>query len=213
MWHGANAPACEAFLTAGGVAATVMKLFSSVFVGTAMAVCVAATPASPELVSLEHNDSAVVQKTVVSWTMRFYFPVGLEGTGHHYFMQVQRQLFKSNRKLVQLSHGVEPRDYAVSRAMGTTAESYVERLNASRSHMRSLAQQAEDLKYPGTITTFRARYSYPNGYGPDKALHYVDLRTLAEEAEEAGVDFRVLYLRRPVKDMLIANTIHREFQK
>ncbi|CAN0408704.1 unnamed protein product [Laminaria digitata] len=54
--------------------------------------------------------------------------------------------------------------------------------------------------------------SYPSGLGPDKALRYLDLRMLAEVAEEEGVDLRVLYLRRSAKDLLIANTIHRKFQ-
>lgn len=53
--------------------------------------------------------------------------------------------------------------------------------------------------------------SFPTGNGPDKVIHYVDLRLIAELAEEEGIDFRVVYLQRPAKDMLIANTVHRQF--
>lgn len=74
---------------------------------------------------------------------------------------------------------VKPGDYAVDRAMGTTAESYVEILKTARNNMQRLAQQAAELKPPGTVSTFSARYSYPNGYGPNTALHYVDLRLIA----------------------------------
>lgn len=42
---------------------------------------------------------------------------------------------------------------------------------------------------------------------------YFDLRLMAEVAEAEGVDFRVVYLRRPVKDVILANTVHRRFQE
>ena len=71
---------------------------------------------------------------------------------------------------------------------------------------------AEELEFPGTVVSVPGRHSYPNGFGPNKALKYIDLRMMAETAEEEGVDFRVLYMRRPVTDIIIANTIHRDFQ-
>jgi len=44
-------------------------------------------------------------------------------------------------------------------------------------------------------------------------FQYMDLRLLAQTAEAEGVDFRVLYLRRPARDIILANTVHRDFQK
>ena len=82
--------------------------------------------------------------------------------------------------------------------------------------MSNLAQYGAELNFPGTLVSMHgkgSKYSYPRGRGPNKALRYFDLRMLAEVAEAEGVDLRVLYLRRPVKDILIANTVHRDFQK
>ena len=80
--------------------------------------------------------------------------------------------------------------------------------------MRLLARVGEALQYPGTLRSMHGRQrlnSYPMGTGPNKALKYFDLRMLAEVAEAEGVDLRVLYLRRPVKQLVIANTVHRRF--
>eukprot|EP00752_Nemacystus_decipiens_P011462 g10178.t1 len=65
----------------------------------------------------------------------------------------------------------------------------------------------------GTVVFLHGRYSYPSGYGPDKVFGYLDLTLLAEVAEAEGVDFRVLYLRRPARDTVLADTVHREFHK
>ncbi len=46
-----------------------------------------------------------------------------------------------------------------------------------------------------------------------KVFKYMDLRLLAEVAEDAGVDFRVLYLRRKARDIILADTVHRQFHK
>lgn len=46
-----------------------------------------------------------------------------------------------------------------------------------------------------------------------KVFGYLDLELLAEVAEAEGVDFRVLYLRRPARDIVVADTIHRDFHK
>lgn len=53
--------------------------------------------------------------------------------------------------------------------------------------------------------------SYPNFDGQDKTLQYVDFQVLAEEAEKAGVDLRIIYLSRSARDILVADTVHRHF--
>lgn len=63
------------------------------------------------------------------------------------------------------------------------------------------------------MIVIRGKYSYPHGSGQKKLMKYIDLRLLAEVAEKEGVDFRVLYLRRSVKDILVADTVHRHFQE
>lgn len=53
--------------------------------------------------------------------------------------------------------------------------------------------------------------SYPMNSGGRKVLQYPDVRMVAEAAEAEGIDFRIIYLQRPAKDMLIADTNHRHF--
>lgn len=53
--------------------------------------------------------------------------------------------------------------------------------------------------------------SYPNYNGEGKALQYVDLRLLAEEAERAGVDLRMVYLSRSARSILVSDTQHNHY--
>ncbi|CAN0314861.1 unnamed protein product, partial [Scytosiphon promiscuus] len=55
--------------------------------------------------------------------------------------------------------------------------------------------------------------SYPYLGGSNKVFQYTDLRMLAEAAENEGVDLRILYLKRSANELVIANTIHRDFPK
>lgn len=68
------------------------------------------------------------------------------------------------------------------------------------------------IQHPGVIIDLDTP-SYPYDSGADKVMKYTDLRMLAQFAEEEGLDFRVIYLQRSAKDMLIADTMHRHFQK
>ena len=190
-----------------------MKLFYKAVAGTAMAISVAATAVSPG-VSFEEDPTHVVRKTVVSSKMRFIFAVGLEGTGHHYFVSVQDHLFRTNKHLAHLSgeKNVYHSFYTVHNSMARDIRHYNTELKTARDVMRRLAQRGAELQFPGTVMSLHSRDSYPMSEGPNKALKYVDLRFLAALAEEEGVDFRVLYLRRSVKDSIIANTVHRKFQ-
>lgn len=192
-----------------------MKLSLRVFGGTAVAALVASTATNLD-VTHEETDSLAVPKTVISSNLRFIFPVGLEGTGHHFFAEVNKHLFRTNKNLSRVSQedNIIVGAYQIDRSM-QDAQHYITTLSKARDSMRKLAQRGATLEAPGTIASpsYNSRNSYPNGHGPNKALKYTDLRLLAEVAEEEGVDLRVIYLRRPVKPVLIANTIHREFQK
>ncbi|CAM9273098.1 unnamed protein product, partial [Laminaria digitata] len=160
---------------------------------------------------------AVVQKTAVSSNMRFVFAVGLEGAGHHYFAEVLDHLFDVNKDLVRISgrDNVNRVFYTINNSMGYNAEHYRETLTGARENMRNLARRGAALKFPGTVVSMFGRFtllSYPSGRGPNKALKYFDLRKLAEVAEAEGVDLRLLYLRRPAKELMIADIIHRHFE-
>lgn len=213
VYHHGTSDACEASIICGGVA-KVMNIFRSVFLASAVGICVATTLASLDVSVEPSNEPLVVPKTVVSSRLRFVFTVGLEGTGHHYVGEVKHHLFETNKELVGVSRdeNINPKFYNMGHAMGGSAEHYTAVLDAAKENMRGLAETASDFEAPGTIVFMSGKNSYPNGPGPDKALQYMDLRMIAEVAEMEGVDLRVLYLRRSVKDTLIANTIHRHFQ-
>lgn len=53
--------------------------------------------------------------------------------------------------------------------------------------------------------------SFPNLRGEDKPLQYVDLRILAEEAERAGIDLRLIYLARLARNIFLSDTQSRDF--
>lgn len=191
-----------------------MKPFDIAFVGTAIALSVAATPVDLD-VTMRNVGTGVVPKTVVSSDMRFVFAVGLEGTGQNYFVDVLDHLFQTNEDLVQISGNDSLRRemYAIDHSMAGNAEDYSTALVGAKDDMRRLKQRGAELEYPGTVVFMHSRNSYPNGDGPNKALKYVDLRVLAEVAEEEGVDLRVLYLRRRAKEMIISNTVHQNLQR
>lgn len=161
------------------------------------------------------NDTCIVAKTVFSSNMRMVLAVGVEGTGHDYILQVNDHMFDTDGQLARIPKKdmVEAGIYHIGNLMGINARHYSVALDSAKKRMRNLAMLGEELPFPGTMALMHGKYSYPDGFGPNKVLKYLDLRILAEVAEEEGVDFRVLYLRRSAKDMLIANTIHRGFQE
>ena len=189
-----------------------MKGFAGMVGATLAAVVMSASSPNVAVMVTQNASSSVVPKTVFSSKVRVVLAVGLEGTGHGYFLHVREDLFKKNRHLARLS------DIAVSRyriwiSMGSSVKQYSIAYQQARTEMRKLAHRGAGLSFPGTVKIIHGKQSYPFGYGPNKVLKYMDLRMLAEVAEAEGVDFRVVYLRRPVKDILVANTVHRRFQE
>lgn len=193
--------------------AMAMRLLNTIIAWAAMAAFVAATPVSLE-VTPEENYTPILAKTVFSSKLRLVYVVGIEGTGHHYVNQVYKHMLGHNKRLVR----VPPEDfsaefYQLPYSMGQGVPRYSEALVSARDDMRKLAQRGDEMDHPGTILWFPGRYSYPYAFGPNKGLNYIDLRILAEVAEEEGVDFRVLYMQRSATDLLLSVTVHRKFQK
>ena len=214
----ADVPVCKSIALENGPSGKTtgdMKLVYSTFVATATALCLAAAPVFVDSM-LEPTATLVIRKTVFSSKFRFFFAAGLEGTGHHYIIEVEEDLFRTSNHLVQIPYrsDVEGKHYTIQNTMGGSARGYSTAISSARHNMRLLARVGEALQYPGTLRSMHGRQrlnSYPMGTGPNKALKYFDLRMLAEVAEAEGVDLRVLYLRRPVKQLVIANTVHRRF--
>lgn len=191
-----------------------MKLLGVVFTGSVLATCSAVTAVSLDVSSMA-KDAPTVTKTVFSSKMRLVFAVGVEGTGHGFVNQVNDHMFNTNDQLVAIPRvdTVSAGRYYIFISMRSDVHHYNAVLDNAREQMQNLAKRAAELPFPGTMVLMQGKSSYPVGWGPNKVMKYLDLRMLAEVAEEKGVDFRVLYLQRSVKDMIIANTVHRSFQK
>lgn len=164
---------------------------------------------------LINSSAAVLPKAVFSSKMRLVLAVGVEGTGHSYFLNVDDHLFDANDDLVRLTsdENVDVGMYHILSSMGSNVRHYSSTIENARTAMRKLARHGEDLASPGTMVILHGKYSYPDGLGVNKVMMYLDLRVLAEVAEAEGVDFRVVYLRRPINGILLADTVHRHFQE
>ncbi|CAM9512875.1 unnamed protein product [Ectocarpus sp. 13 AM-2016] len=157
---------------------------------------------------------AVVNKAVVSSNMRLVFQLGLEGAGHHYIIGAFQGMFKAHPDLVQFDGKLpEFQKFFIPTTMRRSSTAFTVSWQQGRDQMRDLSHFAETLPAPGTVQLVTGGISYPSGSGPQKVQQYMDLRLLAEAAEAGGVDLRVLYLKRSAKELLLADTVHRGFQK
>ena len=147
--------------------------------------------------------SSFVEKKVFSDNTRLVFPAGIEGTGHHYFMSIWDVLDPSIKKPFPFSM------YRIDYSMSSNIENYNNVVEESKHNMNVLYDEtildSPKLVYP------HKTYSYPSDHGKDKAFQCPDLRPIAEDAEESGIDLRIIYLKRSAKDSIISNTDHRQF--
>lgn len=166
--------------------------------------------------------SGVVDKQVVSSRFRLVFAVGLEGTGHHYFIPALENVFHQHTDLVRINTCKLLPPHYVADVMQSSPAEYAQALALATEGMRELAASVENLEAPGSFSTpqqseitkrgcFRVM-SYPNYGGDNKVFQYLDLTMLAQAAEEAGVDLRLVYLQRSAKAILLANGSHRDLQ-
>ncbi|CAN0188320.1 unnamed protein product [Hapterophycus canaliculatus] len=158
-----------------------------------------------------HGDP-FVPKTAFSNKMRLVFIVGLEGAGHHYITGAIQDMFRENPP-PSLNGTLFRNDDAffLPAIMSESSAAFDEAVDEAHRDMVVLAQHAERLPPPGTFYMMHGQ-SFPSGYGIHKVMQYMDPRLIAEAAEAGGVDLRVLYLRRPARELLLADTVHRRFQ-
>ncbi|CAM9560589.1 unnamed protein product [Ectocarpus sp. 13 AM-2016] len=127
-------------------------------------------------------------------------------------LETKASLFDYNRDLPRRDdHPEDFLAYYAPRMMGGEAKRFTTTSHEAMESMRHLAEWAATLSSPGTLEFFQPSCSYPARRGPFKVMQYMYLRRVAETAEGQGIDFRVLYLRRSAKEMVIANTVHRKF--
>ena len=161
-----------------------------------------------------------IEKRVYSDELRLIFFAGLEGTGHHLFAEGLRDL-KRQRLVARdevlsgaiFSHGKQ----SVSLARLDSPEAFGEAITTIRERLACISTGDCSGSYPliaiNCITGGEAtgQMSYPNYGGPQKPLQYVDLIRLSKMAEEEGVDFRVIYMHRPARDIIRSTTENRHF--
>lgn len=182
------------------------------YAGASMAAGRMSTATSP---SVDIVAPGVVPKTVSSDTFRFVFVAGLEGAGHHYILGADTDMFIANPDLAYINEGdyLSEDPYYLPSCMSKNVSYYPKAEAQALQQMHRLAKVASILPPPGTVYVQHKSLSYPARSGVDKVFQYVDLRRMVEVAEEAGVDMRVLYLRRSAREIVIANTVHRPFHK
>lgn len=162
----------------------------------------------------------VLEKKTYSSKTRMIFPVGLEGTGHHFMNHALDEM-------CLLDEVSCPDTCALADAMywelgtATSATEYRVGLEALRDQTEMLALAAEETsgETVSLLTFGRCEFnessvgmmSFPNFGGVDKPLQYVDVRLLAEEAERVGIDLRLVYLGRSAKSILSSDTQHEYF--
>lgn len=160
----------------------------------------------------QHHDW--VPKTVVSTQMRLVFTMGLEGTGHHFVFQVDNDVHEKTPHLPRIDDfHLNPRFYFAPFTLSINPSHYGDARKLAREQMKELSIRAKNLTSPGMVEVQRGAISYPDGNGENKVFAYVDVREFAEAAEAENVDLRVLYLRRSAKELMVANTVHRDFQE
>ncbi|CAM9990082.1 unnamed protein product [Choristocarpus tenellus] len=157
----------------------------------------------------------VIHKTVYSDKLRLIFFAGLEGTGHHYWYQVNG-LCLGNKWCTtncELSHALYP-----ELATAPTLAEYngaIEKLEHGLDDLKKLEDEvavgnrSESNGFNGLIVPVNAApcgstgmMSYPNYGGVHKALQYVNIILLAQMSEEKGIDLRIIYLQRSSVDII-----------
>lgn len=175
------------------------------------------TNITSETSSTAPSADLVVPKTVYSSKLRLVYLVGLEGTGHHYVADVLDHICTTAKVIC-------PKTCVMAQAMypglgnPRTPTGYADALQTLRHEMQELKAAGDRLPDgKATMVSFGkcreavGMMSYPNFDGDHKGLQYVDFRILAEEAERAGVDLRLIYLTRPALDVVVSDTVHHRY--
>lgn len=156
----------------------------------------------------------ILPKTIVSSKLRLVFLVGLEGSAHHYLLNAFEHFFpdEGGIKAQQKGCQVMYESLEVQHSMKTSPSFYMKNIEEARGRIRTLAEHASSLSPEEAVATLCGMFSYPRNVGIYKVFQYIDLGALADLAEEEGIDLRVIYLKRPAKDIVISTTVHRHFQ-
>ena len=163
--------------------------------------------------SFSQPADGILIKTTVSSTFRLVFLVGLEGSGHHYLTPAVNHIKPTGDDGHNYCNDLKVmyKRLGIRQAMTKSPSHYRERIEEARGYMQTLAQYASSLPPKEAGAMLCDKNSYPRLSGPEKVFSYIDLGTLANLAEDEGVDLRVIYLKRPARQMILSTTVHRNF--
>lgn len=186
---------------------TTLELIVSIFLVSASRIaCALGTETG-----IRQQQSWGLSKTVFSEKMRAVFLVGLEGAGHHYLRSAINNAYPGFANQIEM---VSAWNFGWQASMSENLSGYIDSLRLAREQVQSYALEEDGLQEgQGKVVHFGKFISYPYLGGPNKVFQYTDLRMLADFAEEEGVDLRIVYLKRSAQDMVIADTVHRNFQR
>eukprot|EP00040_Diaphanoeca_grandis_P042782 m.265957 g.265957 ORF g.265957 m.265957 type:complete len:386 (+) comp64630_c0_seq1:362-1519(+) len=169
----------------------------------------------------------VLKKTVFTGP-RFVFVMGLEGTGHHLFHKLGPKCSRCtyddfDNHFCVCSFKYRDRFSSQSVFNAPTRKDLIHSYNATVAYMHSIRTKYPpssdkvvfiNTLFPWTppkLTCSSMMSSYPNCAGKCKHWQFTDVRLMAEIFEESGFDFRVVVLDRSAINIMIANTVHRQF--
>lgn len=153
------------------------------------------------------SPSTNATKAIESDKFRMVVLAGLEGSGHHYMLAAA-----SRYPGIDETYHPDNNPYFLPVFMANGLSNYAHAEETAKEEMSRLKDYTAALPPPGRVYVHNS-WSYPTDNGPHKVMQYLDMKRMADVAEDCGVDLRVLYLRRSAKDLLVANTVHRKFQK
>lgn len=158
-----------------------------------------------------------IVKTVYSDTLRFVFFAGLEGTGHHAWQSVwskcpigdtkRRLEFRCafDDELLNSLYSGFNNDGGLFNPKNE--KQYQERRSYVINSFKKYRANEDGIPTAVILNTYTqtgkgsGMISYPNYNGPLKPLHHGRLEVLAELAEIAQVDLRIVYLDRPAREI------------
>lgn len=168
-------------------------------VWTWLAAC--GTAARPMLNAHVQDTQEVKRKAVV------IFYAGLEGAGHHFLKKMEPKL-QSKVRMGYIGNGRSILPGLDCDEPGYNSTNFVK--------LRKVFANLD----PGVVYLMPHLLSYPHcGMNIDhmhefrRDVLHPDAGFMAQAADEAGVEFRVLFLHRPIMKSLVAGCIHRPFEK
>lgn len=155
--------------------------------------------------------SGILAKTVENTKLRLIAIVGLEGTGHHYVKGTINQVFSTPLDKENHSIGCRIGKLLYVPTLLSTPSSFAKAQSDLREQVHKLVEIEERMESSNSSISMVngcRMLSYPMGGGKDKVFRYVDLQMVAEVAEKEHIDFRVIYLQRSARQLLVSNVLH-----